>query len=77
MITCLINPIWEKSKIQNHKDGKEYWIEFGEIPSFINKLSKENNIEGVWLEGPFGDCSEIIWKYNNTFPNNHLSFTIN
>ena len=49
----------------------------GEVPETLhNLLSKNNLLEGVWFEGSYTECNEIIYRYENKYGDN-LSYTIN
>lgn len=77
ILTCLINPLWEKQLIKNEYTQEEHWIEYLEIPNILYNISKKNDIKGVWLEGPYSDCNDIVNKYKKLYPESFIPFTIN
>lgn len=77
VLTCRINSMWNKQLIRNDYTNEEFWVDMGDIPETLhNLLSKNNLLEGVWFEGSYTECNEIIYRYENKYGDN-LSYTIN
>ena len=78
LLTCKINLLWEKQLIKNDYTSEELWVPMEEIPDALHSLiQKDKTAEGVWFEGPYSECSEIMYRYNNKYPGEHLSYAIN
>ena len=48
-----------------------------EIPETLHSLLKNTNIKGVWFEGSYADCNEIVYRYSNRYPEETFAYTIN
>lgn len=76
-LTCKINSMWNKQLIRNDYTNEEFWVDIKEVPEILHLLLKENNsLKGVWFEGSFTECNEIITRYSNKYGEN-LFYTIN
>lgn len=79
ILTCIINPFWEKQLIKNDYTNEELWVESNKVPEVLHSLllEKTHPIKGVWLEGPYIECETIRYKYCNKYPEDNVPFTIN
>ena len=76
-LICKINPMWKKQLIRNDYTNEEFWVELEDVPETLHLLlSKNNLIKGVWFEGSFSECNEIVCRYSNKYKED-FSYTIN
>lgn len=77
LITCIINPSWEKQLIRIDSKREEHWVPMNEAVDTLYSLLKENNIQNVWIEGGYADCYELVYKFHNAYPTDDFTFTVN
>jgi len=75
--TCFYNPFEEKNLLRNDYTREEYWVSKQDLLNTLYSFHKEKGLNGVWLEGPYIDCNELIYKYHNAYPTSDILFTIN
>ena len=78
ILTCKINPLWEKQLIKNDYTGEELWVPLSELCDALHSyIAKNDTIKGVWFEGPFADCNDFIFRYFNKYSEEDFHYTIN
>lgn len=75
--TCFIEPFREKQLIKCGNDGEEYWVYLRDIPDTLFWLYNERDLRVIWIEGPYAESYEIVWKYRNAHIDSDIVFTIN
>ena len=76
-LTCKVNSMWKKQLIRNDYTNEEFWVELKDVPETLHSLLTKNNLlKGVWFDGSYAECNEIICRYKNKYGDN-LSYTIN